>query len=86
MLALVFIFLATFLLATLAVRLYRLLFGWVNRRTIVVGRQRRTTMMKLSSQQGYISLLPESLKSKQQPVRSIVLNKSKGGIKAPWGW
>lgn len=86
MLALVTIFLATFMIAILAVWIYRLLFGLVNRNTAVVGRQRRTTMMKLSSQQGYISLVPGSLKTTQQPARRIVLNKSRGGIKAPWGW
>ena len=85
MLGLVTIFLATFLIAALAVWLYRLIFGWSYRKIAVVGRQRRS-MMKLSAQQGYISLIPKSLKSSRQPVRRVVLNKSRGGLKAPWGW
>ena len=85
MLALVTIFVATFLIAALAVWIYRLLLGWTHKSTAVVGRQRRS-MMKLSAQQGYISLIPESFRPAQQPVRRVVLNKSRGGLKAPWGW
>ena len=86
MLGLVTIFLATFLIAALAVWVYRLLFGWSYKRVAVVGRQRRS-MMQLSAQQGYISLIPKSFKrSAQQPIRRVVLNRSRGGLKAPWGW
>lgn len=85
MLGLVTIFLATFLIAALAVWLYRLIFGWSYRKIAVVGRQQRS-MMKLSAQQGYISLIPKSLESARQPVRRVVLNRSRGGLKAPWGW
>jgi len=85
MLALVTIFVATFLIAALAIWVYRLLFRWTHRNTAVVGRQRRS-VMKLSAQQGYISLIPGFTKPANQPVRRVVLNKSKGGLKAPWGW
>ena len=86
MLALVTIFLATFLLAVLAVWVYRLLFSWTNKNLAVVGRRRRS-LTQLSAQQGYISLVPESFKpKKRQPMRRHVLSRTRGGLKAPWGW
>jgi hypothetical protein len=85
MLALVTIFLATFLIAFFAVWLYRLIFGWTYKNLAVVGRKRRS-LTQLSAQQGYISLIPESFKPKQQPMRRHVLSRAKGGLKAPWGW
>ena len=53
MLGLVTIFLATFLIAALAVWVYRLLFGWSYKRVAVVGPQRPANIHQ-SAQQGEI--------------------------------
>ena len=83
MLGLVTIFLATFLIAMTAVWLYRLVFSWKGLNHSLVGRRRTTMKMKLSGQQGYISLAPRSTDNSAKFVR---LRSVRGGVKAPWGW
>jgi len=85
MLALVAIFLTTFLIAAGAIWLYRLIFSWKGATYRLVGRS-RTTMMKLSAQQGYITLAPRSKKTSQTPARVVKLRTVPGGVRAPWGW
>ena len=85
MLALVTIFLATLLIAFAVVWLYRLVFGWKGANTRVVGRKRSSTM-KLSAQQGYITLAPQSNKTSRAPAQIVKLRTVRGGVKAPWGW
>ena len=86
MLALVTIFLATFLIAAVTVWFYRLIFSWKGRNYRLVGRPRTTMTMKLSAQQGYITLVPGLKKTPQESVRTIKLRTVRGGVKAPWGW
>ncbi len=86
MLALVTLFLATFLVAAIAIWLYRLIFSWTGINYRLVGRPRTTMMMKLGAQQGYITLAPKSNKVFQQPARVVRLRTVRGGVKAPWGW
>lgn len=86
MLALVIIFLATFLLAACTVWLYRLIFSWKGANYRLVGRPRTTMKMRLSAQQGYITLSPQLKKYSQEPVRVVKLRTVRGGVKAPWGW
>ena len=86
MLALVTLFLGTFLIAAAAIWLYRLIFSWNGADYRLVGRPRNTMMMKLSAQQGYITLAPQSKKNSQAPARYVKLRTVRGGVKAPWGW
>jgi len=86
MLALVTIFITTFLVAVAAVWLYRLVFGWKGFDHTLNGRPRMTIKMKLNAQQGYITLVPSSRKTSQKPVRLMTLYTGRGGLKAPWGW
>ncbi len=83
MLELVTIFLATLLISTIAIWIFRTVSGLTVFKKTVVGRPKtKTTMkMKLRAQQGYISLI-----APKQEVRSIKLRRSTGTIKAPWGW
>jgi len=73
MLALITIFLGTFLISAVAIWLYRLIFSWKGVNYRLVGRPRNTMMMKLSAQQGYITLAPKSKKNSQAPVRYVKL-------------
>jgi len=86
MLALVIIFLATLLIAAIAVWFYRLIFSWKGVNYRLVGRPRTSMMMKLSAQQGYITLAPKTNKASQTPARVVKLRTVRGGVKAPWGW
>ena len=86
MLALVALFLTTFLIAAAAVWLYRLIFSWKGANHRLVGRPRTTMAMKLSAQQGYITLAPKLKKTSQTPARVVKLRTVRGGVKAPWGW
>lgn len=86
MLALVTIFLTTFLTAAAAVWLYRLVFGWKGLTYTLPGRSRTTMTMKLNAQQGYITLVPRSRNTSQEPARLVNLYTARGGLKAPWGW
>ena len=86
MLALITIFLGTFLIAAVAIWLYRLIFSWKGANYRLVGRSRSSMMMKLSAQQGYITLSPQSKKVSQAPARHVKLRSVRGGVKAPWGW
>ena len=83
MLALVTIFLATLLISTVAIWLYRTVSGWKGFNQAVVARRGPVVRMKLRAQQGYISLIASPSKQKARPVR---LRRSTGTIKAPWGW
>jgi hypothetical protein len=80
MLALVTIFLATLLISTVVIWLYRTVSGWKGFNQAVVARRGPVVRMKLRAQQGYISLIASQ---KAKPVR---LRRSTGTIKAPWGW
>ena len=82
MLALIAIFLSTFLIAVIAVRLYRALAGWQGFRQVVVGRDKKTTRMTLKAQMGYITLMA----APRQKAKAVRLRNPKDGIKAPWGW
>jgi hypothetical protein len=87
MLALVTIFLATLLIAAATIWLYRSLAGWqgFKHSVGVPGVQRPTGSkagLKLSAQQGFISLFGSS----KEAVRNKRLRSPKNGIKAPWGW
>jgi len=86
MLALVIIFLATLLIAAIAVWFYRLIFSWTGVNYRLVGRPRTTMMMKLGAQQGYITLALKTNKASQTPARVVKLRTVRGGVKAPWGW
>ena len=81
MLELVTIFLATLLISTAAIWIFRTISGMAVFKKTVVGRPKTTMKMKLRAQQGYISLI-----APKQEVRSIRLRRSTGTIKAPWGW
>ena len=83
MLALITIFLATFLISAAAVWVYRMLSGWQGFSQSVVGRKQTTIRMKLKPQQGFISLMGTL---RQQKAKSVRLRNSSGTIKAPWGW
>jgi hypothetical protein len=82
MLALATIFLATFLIASIAVSLYRKISGWHGFNETLVGRPGATMLIQIKAQQGYISLVPAS----REHANRIRLRSPKGGIKAPWGW
>jgi hypothetical protein len=81
MLELVTIFLATFLISTFAVWLYRKLTNWQGFNQPIVGRRSTTIRMQLKAQQGYISLFPASKSAKR-----INLHSSIAMLKTPWGW
>lgn len=83
MLALVTIFLATFLIAAAVIWVYRLIFSWKGLNHSLVPRRRTTMALKLSGQQGYISLVPRKAKN---PAKFVKLRSVRGGVKAPWGW
>jgi len=82
MLALVTIFLFTFLLSFIAVRLYRALAGWQGFRRPVMEQQNKPSPMSLKTQLGFISLISEP----RQKAKLVRLRSPKNGIKAPWGW
>ena len=82
MLALVTIFLCTFLISFVAVRLYRALAGWQGFRRPVVEQQGKPSRMSLKAQLGFISLISEP----KQKARAVRLRSHKSGIRAPWGW
>ena len=82
MLALVTIFLTTFLIAVVAVQLYRAMAGWQGFRQTVVGRGNKATRTTLKSQMGYITLMAPS----QKKAKSVRLRSPKDGFKTPWGW
>jgi len=97
MLGLLTIFLATLLISMAAIWLYRSVSGFKGFNTTVVARRRNTTKMKLSPQQGFITMLtPQRSRAKTKPVKSTRsrpgraaptrLRKVTGEIKAPWGW
>jgi cytochrome c oxidase assembly protein Cox11 len=82
MLALVTIFLTTFLIAFVAVHLYRAVAGWQGLKQAVVGRENKATSTTLKAQMGFITLMGPSRKK----AKSVRLRSPKDGIKAPWGW
>ena len=82
MLALVAIFLVTFMASATAVWTYRKISGWHGFTTTVVGRPPSTVRMKIGMQQGFVQL---TAKPRGQ-ARYIRLRAPKGGFKTPWGW
>jgi len=82
MLELVTIFLATLLISAVAIWVFRTVAGLPVFKRTVVTRRKTTMKMKLSAQQGYISLVAPP----KQEARPIRLRRSTGTIKAPWGW
>jgi hypothetical protein len=82
MLELVTILLATFLIAAASVWLYRLIAGLKGFNKAAVTRRSTTVKMELRAQQGFVSLIP----SAGTNANSVRPRKSKGTIKAPWGW
>mgnify|MGYP001813139412 CR=1 FL=1 len=86
MLALITIFLATFLIAVTVIWLYRSIAGWQGFSDGVGSRKQQTKNMrpnmKLSAQQGFISMFSSS----REVARAKKLRSPKDGIKAPWGW
>ena len=83
MLALVTIFVATLLIATTTIWIYRSLAGWQGfKRNAHTQKVKNTAGMKLGVQQGFISMFSTSYGN----ARNRRLRSPKGGIKAPWGW
>lgn len=86
MLAMITIFVATFLVAVTVIWLYRSIAGWQGFANSVASPDRQTknmrSNMKLSAQQGFISMFSSS----REAARSKKLRSPKDGIKAPWGW
>lgn len=86
MLALVSLFIATFLVAVCAIWLYRVVFGVQNYQSSTVGRRRSANSMKLSAQQGYISLKRKSAKKGRSSKVRPNMRAANGANKVPWGW
>ena len=83
MLALVTIFVATLLIATTTIWMYRSLAGLqVFKGIVQTQKGKNTAGMKLEVQQGFISMFSTSYGN----ARNRRLRSPKGGIKAPWGW
>ena len=82
MLALVSIFVMTFLISFVAVRFYRLITGWAGFSEDILGRADSNMIMTVKTQQGFITLNPKS----KDRVRKIRLRSPAGGIRSPWGW
>jgi len=82
MLDLVTHFLFTFLIALIAVRLYRAVSGWQSFRRPVVEQQNKPSRMSLKAKLGFLSLISES----KQKAKVVRLRSPKNGVKAPWGW
>lgn len=90
MLALVSMFLATFVISAIVIWVYRIFFGVQNYEGRTVGKKRAGGTMKLSAQQGYISLRRKSDKQTRRSSARTVKPKARrvaaGGNKVPWGW
>ena len=82
MLAIITIFLITFLTAATAVWLYRMVSGWQGFNRSLVARPVKPVRTKMGVQQGFISM-NSTHPARAKPVRH---RSPKGGIKAPWGW
>jgi len=83
MLDLVTHFLFTFLIALIAVRLYRAVAGWQGFWRPVVEQQNKPSRMSLKAKLGFfISLISEP----KQKAKVVRLRSPKNGVKAPWGW
>ena len=82
MLELVTIFLITFSVAFIVVRLYRAVDGWQGFRKPLAGQQKVPSKMSLKAQLGFISLISEP----KQKSKTVRLRSPKNGVKAPWGW
>lgn len=82
MLELATILLVTLLVAAISVRLYRSVMGWRGFNKPVIGRRDEKVRMKLSPQQGYITLYT----SPREAAKKVKFRKPKGSIRAPWGW
>jgi hypothetical protein len=82
MLALVAIFLVTFIVSASAIWVYRKLSVWNGFTETLVGRPQSRTRMKIGAQQGFISLVPKRGKK----AKNVKLRSPKGKIKTPWGW
>jgi len=87
MFALVTIFLTTLLVAMTVVWLYRLVSSWKGFKRNQAGRPNtNTNIMRLSAQQGYITLAAFPQGRSQMSPRRVMQHTAKNEIKAPWGW
>ena len=82
MLELVTILLITLPISAVSVWLYRTVSGWKGFNRAVVARRGPAVRMKLTAQQGYISLISEP----KQKAKVVRLRGPKNGVKVPWGW
>jgi hypothetical protein len=82
MLDLVMLFLATLVSSSLAVFLCRVVSGWHGFNYEVLGRTQDISMLNISPQQGYISLV-RPVASQQGKTRVL---KSASILTRPWGW
>jgi hypothetical protein len=83
LLALVTIFVATLLIATTTIWMFRSLAGWQGfKRNVQTQKGKNTAGMKLGLQHGFISMFSTSYEN----ARNKRLRSPKDGIKAPWGW
>jgi hypothetical protein len=80
MLALVTIFLITFSVAFITVRIYRAVDGWQGSRQALVGQRNKPSKMSLIAQLGLLISEP------RQKAKTVRLRSPINAVKAPWGW
>lgn len=92
MLALVSLFLLTFMIAAAVIWLYRLVFGVQNYEGSTVGKSRARNTIVVNSQKGFLSFLRKpvkpsrTVKSSRTVKASRKLSPASGKNKVPWGW
>ena len=72
----------TFLVTTIAIRLFRAMSGWRGFKQVIVGRT-EAPRNNYSAQQGYITLRPSGQKEVKTAAR---FRSPERDVKAPWGW
>ena len=82
MLELVTLFVATLIISTTAIWLYRLVSGWQGFSKATVADSGKKTKRRFTARQSFVALTTSTRGS----ARFVTLPKSSGGIKAPWGW
>lgn len=82
MLELAAIFLASLLLSTVAIWLYRAVSGWLGFRQTTVAHRSTAVGVKLEAQYGFISLKSPV----RQEARKMWQHSPKDSLKIPWGW
>ena len=82
MLAIVTIFLVTFITSVTAIWVYRKVSGWSGFSESLVGRPRASARTKIGAQNGFISLYARHNKGAKQ----VKLRGYRKNIKTPWGW